>query len=240
MNNWEKDVIGSLNESKLVLNPFHHIVIDNFFTDTQLKQFQSSWPANPDYCINTEFNKRAFYREQFKNDRNIQEQIKPLLEQPWLRELGRKFSDCILGKDLISDLSFENGGLHETFPQGYLGLHTDNLHHSVTGWRRILNLVVYLSPDLDEKVNQGSLQLFNAKTTESTSIEAKYNRAIMFLVDDYTVHGAPDTFCSSVNCPSRRSLALFYYVNEFGTQKLSTRTGWVRDDGTISAYSRND
>ena len=42
----------------------------------------------------------------------------------------------------------DGGGLHRSLPGGFLNVHTDfSAHHSKPGWRRRVNLLLYLNPE---------------------------------------------------------------------------------------------
>jgi hypothetical protein len=123
------------------------------------------------------------------------------------------FLSSVTGIDnLISDPSYEGGGLHQIVRGGKLGVHADFNKHRNFGLDRRLNLLLYLNKDWREEYG-GHLQLWNR---DMTRCEAKvlpiFNRVMIFGTTDFTYHGHPDP----LQCPddmTRKSLALYYFSN---------------------------
>jgi hypothetical protein len=121
--------------------------------------------------------------------------------------------------DLLPDPSLEGGGLHLCHRGGYLNLHSDfSMHHYNTGWRRRVNLILYLNPGWDQNWG-GSIEFWDSAATRCV---AKYppalNHAVVFSTDHPALHGFPDP----VNCPpavARQSLALYYYTRDASSTK---------------------
>lgn len=111
--------------------------------------------------------------------------------------------------DLSSDPTLIGGGLHETFPGGFLGIHADFNIHPQTGLFRRLNLLIYLNEPGDW--DMGALELWEAKADHwSVMVEPIAGRSVVFATSDGSFHGHPHP----LECPAgvtRRSLALYYY-----------------------------
>jgi hypothetical protein len=116
--------------------------------------------------------------------------------------------------NLMADPMLEGGGLHQSGAGGYLNVHTDfSMHHFHSGWRRRVNLILYLNPGWREEWG-GALELWEPKMARCA---AKYppllNHALIFTTDERSLHGFPDP----LTCPAgetRKSLALYYYTVE--------------------------
>ena len=199
--------------------PFKYLYFEKFFNEKILDEIKNNWPQNPDININTDVNKRSFYRENLPQP--VQKIINFLAEPKFLNLL-----ESLTGFDnLLTDPEMENGGLHETFDGGYLGLHIDNLLHSQKNKIRVLNLIIYLSEfwSID---NYGELILSSIDGNIKKTVSPLFNSAVLFEVNKNNLHGAPSKFKSSNLCKSRKSIALFYYQKIEGKLDLSTRTHW--------------
>jgi hypothetical protein len=124
-----------------------------------------------------------------------------------------EFLSAVTGiPNLISDPSFEGGGLHQIVRGGKLGIHADFNRHRNYGLDRRLNLLLYLNKDWREEYG-GHLQLWDRDMTAcGAKVLPLFNRVMIFGTTDFTYHGHPDP----LQCPegmTRKSLALYYFSN---------------------------
>src|SRR6202040_262421 len=132
-----------------------------------------------------------------------------------------EFLSAVTGiPNLISDPSFEGGGLHQIVRGGKLAIHADFNRHRNYGLDRRLNLLLYLNKDWREEYG-GHLQLGDR---EMSACQAKvlplFNRVMIFGTTDFTYHGHPDP----LQCPeamTRKSLALYYFSNGRPAEEVS-------------------
>jgi Rps23 Pro-64 3,4-dihydroxylase Tpa1-like proline 4-hydroxylase len=112
---------------------------------------------------------------------------------------------------LTADDQLAGGGLHQTYPGGFLNIHSDFLiHPSKPNLKRRINLILFLSDDWQEDYG-GDLQFWNRDMTECvTRIQPKFNRCVIFQTDEQSYHGCPDKLGGTAGF-SRKSLALYYY-----------------------------
>lgn len=134
---------------------------------------------------------------------------------------------------LMADESLEGGGLHQSGPGGFLNVHTDfNTHHYHKHWRRRVNLILYLNRNWQEQWG-GSIELWNRGVQNCVvKIPPLLNDALIFQTDDMSYHGFPEP----LRCPpgeSRKSVALYYYTLEPGTEAAVRSTNYRPrpDDG---------
>ncbi|HET6158079.1 MAG TPA: 2OG-Fe(II) oxygenase [Dongiaceae bacterium] len=127
---------------------------------------------------------------------------------------------------LYSDFQLFGGGLHETWPGGFLNVHTDFNVHPSTGKMRALNLLLYLNPDWKPEY-EGYLELWPASMDRCAQrIAPLQNRAVIFQTSDISFHGHPIPLA----CPegtTRRSLAVYYYADWPDGLKPRTKTNYV-------------
>jgi Rps23 Pro-64 3,4-dihydroxylase Tpa1-like proline 4-hydroxylase len=214
-----KELAGAGYSSYISGAPFPHIVLDDFFDPQILELVLTEFPRHD-----------AIRWQSFNNEREIK--LASATESSFgpatrllLYHLNSitflEFLSTVTGiKNLISDPSFEGGGLHQIVRGGKLAIHADFNRHKSYGLDRRLNVLVYLNKDWRDEYG-GYLQLWNR---DMTRCEAKvlplFNRVMIFGTTDFTYHGHPDP----LQCPegmTRKSLALYYFTNGRPAEEIS-------------------
>jgi 2OG-Fe(II) oxygenase superfamily len=115
---------------------------------------------------------------------------------------------------LIPDRDLDGGGLHRSLPGGFLNVHADfTAHHSRPGWRRRVNLLLYLNEEYDPAWG-GGLQLWSRDMSHPVAEVAPVgNRVLLFTTDVDSYHGHPDAL-RFPDGKARQSLALYYFTQE--------------------------
>jgi len=214
-----KEAMSSARVSYLNAKPYPHVVLDNFFD-----------PAVLDLVL-AEFPKPGQIRwERFDNAQEIKlASAKETTFGPVTRLMlyhlnSMTFLDFLSGvtgiDNLISDPSFDGGGLHQIVPGGKLGIHADFNKHPKYGLDRRLNLLLYLNKDWREEYG-GHLELWDRNMTQcEAKVLPVFNRVMIFGTTDFTYHGHPDP----LRCPegtTRKSLALYYFSNGRPAEEIS-------------------
>lgn len=110
------------------------------------------------------------------------------------------------------------GGCHQTSEGGHLDVHVDfNQHPSIPGWRRALNLLVYLNPSW-QPGDGGELELWDGAEAR-TVIEP--TGAVLFPTGDHSWHGHPNP-----TKKLRRSIAVYFFTP--GAVERPHSTEWLR------------
>lgn len=124
---------------------------------------------------------------------------------------------------LQADPDFDGGGLHRTGRGGYLNIHTDfTVHHKHPGWRRRVNLLLYLNPSWDERFG-GELELWDPGVSRKhAAISPIGNRMVAFRTDERSFHGHPDPLRTPRGV-FRDSLALYYFTVDDTHRPHATR-----------------
>ena len=199
--------------------PFPHIVLDDFFDPELVDLVLSEFPQPG-----------AIRWQQFDNEHEIKlasaaESSFGPVTRLFLYHLNSitflEFLSAITGiPHLISDPSFDGGGLHQIVRGGKLGIHADFNRHGTYDLDRRLNLLLYLNKDWREEYG-GHLQLWNRGMTRcETKVLPIFNRVMLFGTTDFTYHGHPDP----LQCPegmTRKSLALYYFSNGRPAEEVS-------------------
>jgi len=190
--------------------PFPHIVVDNFLPSVFAETLEKNYPNLDDvswWKYHNHFEKKLACNDlntlhtSFRNFFNFVNSREFVLELEKLTGI----------KGLLADPSLHGGGLHRIGRGGKLDVHADFNYHKVTGWRRRLNLILYLNEGWDEDYG-GHTEFWDKKMSAcEKKILPIMNRMSLFIVDDDCYHGHPDP----LNCPkttARKSLAVYYYT----------------------------
>jgi len=214
-----KEDVQAARSSYLGAKPFPHIVFDNFFDPDLLDLILAEFPRP-----------NQIRWQQFDNAQEIKlASAKEATFGPVTRLLlyhlnSMTFLDFLSGvtgiENLISDPSFDGGGLHQIVRGGKLGIHADFNKHGKFGLDRRLNLLLYLNKDWREEYG-GHLELWDRSMTHSEAkILPVFNRMMIFGTTDFTYHGHPEP----LRCPegmTRKSLALYYFTNGRPAEEIS-------------------
>lgn len=96
------------------------------------------------------------------------------------------------------------GGMHQSGPGAHLDMHVDFDRHPATGWRRAVNLLVYLNQGWREEWGG----LLHLGETEKVRIAPEFGRTVVFRCSDHSWHGHPTPIADG---HVRRSLAVYFY-----------------------------
>lgn len=136
---------------------------------------------------------------------------------------------------LVADDVMDGGGLHRSLPGGFLNVHADfTAHHSKPGWRRRVNLLLYLNPDWEPSWG-GQLELWSRDMQRRVAeVEPLGNRILLFTTDEDSYHGHPEALRFPEG-EARRSLALYYFTVEDHVAHRSTNYRARPGDGARGA-----
>lgn len=193
--------------------PFDHCIIDNFFKDDVVAKIVDEFPQFDDNVWH-EYNNPLEIKKTCNNWNNFPSTTYSVFEylnsENFLNFLNRYTG---LPK-LYADPGLNGGGWHIHSSGGKLNTHLDYSIHPKLNRQRVLNLLIYVTPDWQEEWG-GNLGLWNSiegqnKPGElSKTISPKFNRAVIFNTAQNSWHGLPEP----INCPItqyRRSLAVYY------------------------------
>jgi hypothetical protein len=195
--------------------PFSHVSFDNFLLADLLEKVLDEFPNISDpqwqeYKSETESGKLASGKYEM-----IPPYTRYVLDQlntpPFLQ-----FLETLTGiKGLIPDPYYTGGGMHQTKPGGWLGMHVDfNRYEELKLYRRI-NVLVYLNKEYKDEYG-GHLELWDEEMKKCHGkIAPAFNRCAIFTTSENSHHGHPDP----LNFPegtTRKSLAWYYYTVENG------------------------
>jgi Rps23 Pro-64 3,4-dihydroxylase Tpa1-like proline 4-hydroxylase len=219
LKNYSKLVSQKISNSKLNFNyfiePYKHLVIDNFFekdlVDKCLSNFpelnENQWEFSNDKDIEIKY--RSKWTSEFDIPEGLVDAIRIMNGADFLRSISEVFQI----QKLVPDSYFTGGGLNITKRGGLLDIHVDGNYHDATGLNRRLNALFFLNPGWKKEWG-GEFGLYDENGDKCVKkIEPISNRIIIFDTHDKSYHGLPDP----INFPeevSRKSILLYYYTKE--------------------------
>lgn len=197
--------------------PFPHLVVDGFWSDTELELCAAEFPdAHGNWTMYgdpRERGKRCMDNPAFWGPNVMQTMAhlsSPVMIQALEELTGLKGLTC----DTIG------GGMHMTGEGGLLDMHVDfNVHPDGQRLRR-LNVLTFMNREWDSEWG-GTLYLGENR---EVSVFPGWNRLVIFECSDVSWHGHPEPIVAGDHW--RKSLAAYYYVPL--DQPVSTRdTTWL-------------
>jgi Rps23 Pro-64 3,4-dihydroxylase Tpa1-like proline 4-hydroxylase len=190
--------------------PFRNVVIDNFFREDVAQQIAEEFPAfdGPAWSVYhnpIEIKKALNHWDRFP--KTTYAAFDFLNSEEFVAEMEK-----LAGLPLWSDPGLHGGGWHAHAQGGKLNTHLDYSIHPKLGKERILNLIIYITPDWKEEWN-GALGFWkddNGTPGELvTRIPNLFNRAVIFDTSQRSWHGLPDPV-ESPKEKVRNSMAVYY------------------------------
>ncbi len=207
-----------INQQFVNNQPFKHVVIENFFTSEFCQQLLDDFPDFDEELATNEdgvVGKKAVHEHVSK----ISDAYKNLDDLVKSKDFLQLIEDFTGIKNLKYDPHYFGGGTHNNLDGQDLDPHVDFTHHPFTGYRRRMNLIVYLNKEWDKSWG-GNIELhknprLQPQEDEIISVEPLFNRAVIFETNNHSWHGFP-----RIDLPedkkhlSRKSFALYYYTKE--------------------------
>lgn len=196
--------------------PFNHIVIDNFWRPDIAQELVAEFPDyNSDvwtthYQNPLEDKKACNHWDRFPKTTY---QAFNYLNSDGFINIVEHITDTW---GIKNDIGLHGGGWHSHHKGGKLNIHLDYSIHPKLKLERHFNLIIYMTPHWSPKWG-GGLELWSSdadgKPIEcATTVENKFNRAVIFDTTQNSWHGLPE----KLNCPegiNRQSLAIYYLTD---------------------------
>jgi len=194
--------------------PFRWIRLSPFLDEDFVREVASAYPTFDDSrAQGREFsgiNERR--KVQITDSSRFPRPVKRLADVLSGRELLDKLEAITGIPRLLSDATFDGGGMHVTGPGGRLDVHVDFNYSPDIKLHRRLNILVYLNPSWKEEWG-GELELWDADVNQRHhAFYPLLNQCLIFETTETSYHGV-----QPVRCPpevNRCSFAAYYYTAE--------------------------
>jgi Rps23 Pro-64 3,4-dihydroxylase Tpa1-like proline 4-hydroxylase len=204
---------GSVAQAYREALPYPHLVIDNFFYETVLEQISKE-------VVGEKVNFNKVFTDAYQRNKTIStgDAVPPLINiiaSKFAASGMLRYLEKVTGlRCLIPDPHYnaDYGYYHIVGAGGVLGSHVDHSRHNTLHVPHVLNLVVYLSKNWNEKEG-GALCLYDETGTRIVKrVACRYNRAIIFACTPTAYHGVDPIIESASR--RRHSLYFAYYTVE--------------------------
>lgn len=207
--NWQ-----NLSEEFLYSQPFNHVVIDNFFEETEALNIYNSMP---DYDgVDIKYHNLIEIKGAEQSWYKFTPQVYSALHKLCNRSFVDNLRIITNQPELDADYGLHGAGIHILKKDSYLNVHQDYIIHPKLLMKRKLNLIVYMTPNWEESWG-GCLELWsNDRTTNQPDkcikkIVPMFNRAVIFDTTQNSWHGVPGPI-SPPDGVYRKSLAMYYLI----------------------------
>ena len=196
--------------------PFHHVVIDNFWSEDFAMKIASELPNYETEKVDAKYDnpieKKRTIQDWVKFETNTYRAFSFLVSESF----SFFISSVINEPNLVADFGLHGGGIHMHQAGDYLNAHYDYDIHPKMGMQRKINIIIYMQPDWQDEWG-GNLGLWShdPETDQPKeiikSIVPKFNRAVIFDTTQNSWHGVTE----GIFCPPgvyRKSLAAYYLI----------------------------
>ena len=240
INNIYKD-LGKYSMEFMYAKPYPHIILDNFLDETFFSQIDiENFNKDPlkGSTFDTDLEKNKWTSKNDKLSNNLKLIVDSLNTLDFIKNL-QKLSKI---KDLFSTIEGNTAlaNYHEMYQSGFLGTHVDHSSEPSTGLPHVLNIILYLSKNWENKWG-GKTVLANQNGTKILkTIEYKPNRAVIFLHSPFTFHGVTKI---DGNLLKRSTIYVDYYsknLNPYTHLKLDFKNVWFKHPTTFILHNFKD
>lgn len=213
--NLRHKILSSKEHGNFFVEPFQHLIIDDFLpidvADGLLKAFPDAsdncWQRSNDQGI--EIKARTNWQSEFDVPDGLSGVVRVFNSAPILSAMGQILSI----PKLMSDPYYSGGGLNLSERGGLLDVHVDGNYHDASGMNRRVNLLYYLNPNwVPDWGGEFGIYDDNGNTLVK-SVAPIFNRCVIFDTHDKSYHGLPNPIKFPSDDP-RRSILLYYYTVE--------------------------
>jgi Rps23 Pro-64 3,4-dihydroxylase Tpa1-like proline 4-hydroxylase len=218
--------------------PFDHCVVDDFFPTELARALEKEF-------INYDSDKWFYYKNPIEDKKALNDwNAFPAMTYKAFAYLNsREFIEQLepfVGKSLFEDNGLHGGGWHMHAPGGNLNPHLDYSIHPKLGLQRKLNIIIYLSEDLQAD-HGGWLGLWGHDEEGSRpgslvkEVQPKFNRAVLFDTTQNSWHGMSRPLSQPEHI-FRKSFAVYYLcvppadVDPRGRALFAARESQLGDD----------
>lgn len=193
--------------------PFDYWVIDNFFPIDFARDLSADFIAfdHPDWFV---YDNPLEVKKTLNNWWNFPPLTYSTIEQFNTQQFVNYLENLTGIVGLQPDPGLHGAGWHIHGSGGKLNVHLDYSLHPKLELQRKLNMIYYATEDWDARWG-GNLEFWSGDSNTAdrcvTTIDCKFNRAVIFDTTQNSWHGFP----TAINCPDnmyRKSIAMYYLI----------------------------
>lgn len=177
--------------------------IDDFFPDEVARRIYEAFPKPESMRLLDSFREKKFTSKDF-------DRFDPLMKDATFafqdERVVQKVAELTGIRDAKGDPHLYAGGLSAMATGHFLNPHLDNSHDFEQKNYRVLNLLLYITPDWKVE-NGGNLELWNEDVTEVIEIPSLFNRLVLMATTDKSYHSVNEVKTDAV----RRCVSNYYF-----------------------------
>ena len=238
-----QDNKDELTENFFGCNPLtttKYCVLDNLLPNDVVEEVFNNFPQEKDYSFRDTFRERKYT---FAKLDTLKSPIcATLTDALHSLEVVRKIGEITQISDLESDPTLYAGGVSRMDKSHFLNPHIDNSHNADRTKYRRLNILYYVTPDIDEN-DGGNFELWDDRVTSPVKIASKFNRLVVMETTKTSWHSVDPVLSDVRRCcvsnyyfttksPTSRN---YYHVTSFTGRPEQTLT---RIYGSIDNFLR--
>ena len=187
-----------------------YFVLDDLLPAEFVMEIFKNFPQESQYFFRDTFRERKYSFAKLNELENpITDVVTDALQS---LEVIREISEITQLSSLEGDPSLYAGGLSRMDQTHFLNPHIDNSHDGERERYRRLNLLFYVTPDIDEK-DGGNFELWDDRVTTPFKIPSKFNRLVVMETTKSSWHSVDPVISDIQRC----CLSNYYFSNESPT-----------------------
>ncbi len=204
----------------LLAKPFPHLIIDELCDKEKIEVLYTQIPELHNKSRDYVFAANKFEKSKFM-------ELSPLFQELHEDLTSQTFTDFlryITNQEIIVDVKYHGGGMHQGKQKSFLDMHLDfNYHPLKKNWFRTINILLYLNKDWKPEYG-GHLKLQDLRNNNTKDIEVYGNRLVIQSTSNYTLHGYDVTHFPEGMY--RTSIAAYGYVQHQTIIEKPRTTYW--------------
>lgn len=213
-----------------------YFILDDVLPAELVMEVFKEFPKDDQYSFGDTFREKKFT---FKKLDELENPIAETLTDAFQsKEVIEEIAKITKISNLEGDFSLYAGGLSRMDQTHFLNPHIDNSHDGDRLRYRRLNILFYVSPNIDEK-DGGNLELWDKKVTRPVKVAAKFNRLVVMETTKNSWHSV-DPVISDV----KRCCVSNYYFSVESPTKINYHhvTSYIGRPGELfkRSYGRMD
>jgi len=174
-----------------------YFVLDNLLPTDFVEEVFNNFPQEDVYFFRDTFRERKYTFAHLNRLKNPLPEV--LTDALQSKEVIREIGEITQISVLDGDPSLYAGGLSRMDKTHFLNPHIDNSHDADRMKYRRLNLLFYVTPDIDEN-DGGNFELWDGRVTSPVKIASKFNRVVVMETTKTSWHSVDPVLSDVKRC----------------------------------------